>query len=133
MRDGYYSAVDKNVDIDGWKHFITLYVYNNKIVTAEYNARNESGMLLDWDVQTVRRIKTITRSHPSKIMRDYTQDLLNKQKPENVKHIPGDRYFYGRFSKLAAAAVARAYAGDRRVCEVELDIVEANTGDRYRP
>lgn len=125
MRNGYYSAVARQPDSDGWKHFITLYVYNRKIVTAEYNARNASGLLLDWDVLTVRRIKQSIRMHPSRIMREYTQELLNMQSPENIRRIPGDNYFYDRFTKLAAAALERASAGDRSVAEVELSYGES--------
>lgn len=120
MNNGYYSAAAASFDSSGWKPFITLYVYNGKIVTAEFNARNASGLIFSWDVLSMRRAKLRTRIHPSKIIREYTQELLNRQNAEKIRRIPGDYFLYESFTQLAAAAMARAQAGDRSLAEVEL-------------
>lgn len=120
MHNGYYSAAAATFNSEGWKDFITLYIYNNKIVTVEYNARNASGLILSWDVQTMRRMKARMRIHPSRIIREYTQELLNRQSPETIRRIPGDGYFYENFTQLAAAALAHAYSGDKTLAEVPL-------------
>ena len=120
MRDGYYSAAAESFNREGWKAFITIYVRNDKIVTAEYNARNASGLILSWDVQSLRQLKTKMRIHPSRVVREYTQDLLNKQSPENIRCIPGDNYIYDSFMQLAAAAIAKAHSGDRSLAKVHL-------------
>ena len=125
MRNGYYSAASATYNSDGWKSFITLYIYNNKIVTAEYNARNVSGLPLHWDVLSMRRIKSRTRIHPSRLIREYTQELLNRQNPAQIRRIPGDDLFYESFTRLAAAAMAQARSGDKGLAEVALKPMEA--------
>lgn len=120
MHNGYYSAADAVFNGDGWKSFITLYIYNNQIVTVEYNARNASGLVLSWDVLSMRRLKARTRIHPSRLIREYTQELLNRQNPDHIRRIAGDDLIYERFTQLAAAAMAQARTGDRRLAEIRL-------------
>lgn len=120
MRNGYYSAVSADFDELGWKEFITLYVYNNRIVTVEYNARNASGLVLSWDGLAMRTLKAQTYTHPTQLLRRYSEALRNRQAPENVRRVAGDTYFYDSFKQLAAAAIARAKAGDKTVAEVRL-------------
>lgn len=119
MNNGYYSAVAASFSNDGWKPFITLYVSNNKIVTAEFNARNPSGLIFTWDVLSMRRMKARARIHPSRLIREYTQELLNRQSVETIRRVPGDDTIYDSFIRLAAAAMAQAQAGDKRLAEVE--------------
>jgi major membrane immunogen (membrane-anchored lipoprotein) len=120
MHNGYYSAVAASFNEGGWKEFITLYVYNNRIVTVEYNARNASGLILSWDVLSLRKLKARTRVHPNLLLRGYTQELLNKQEPSKIRRISGDEYFYDSFTELAAAAIAQAKTGNKDVVEVPL-------------
>lgn len=120
MRDGYYTAGGVGYDAQGWKPMITLYVYDNRIVTVEYGAINSTGHLLDWDVHAVRAVKERTRAHPNKIVRKYIQDLLDRQNPKSVRRYVGDTYFYESFTQLAAAAMEQARLGDKKPVEVEL-------------
>ena len=120
LHDGYYSAVAASFNKQGWKEFVTLYVYNNRIVTVEFNARNASGLVLGWDVMTLRMLKSKMRQHPSLVIRKYSQELINRQHPGNIRKITGDEFFYDSFIALAAAAMAQAQAGDKSVAEVKL-------------
>ena len=120
MRDGYYTAGGAGYDSEGWKPMITLYVYDNQIVTVEYGAINSTGLLLDWDVHAVRAVKERTRTHPNKIVRKYIQDLLDRQNPQSVRRYVGDTYFYESFVQLSAAAMDQARLGDKKPVEVEL-------------
>jgi len=120
LHDGYYSAVAASFNNSGWKEFVTLYVYNNRIVTVEFNARNPSGLILSWDGMTLRSLKSKMRQHPNLVIRKYSQELVNRQRPENIRKITGDEYFYDSFIALAAAAMARARAGDKSVADVQL-------------
>ena len=118
MHDGYYSAVAAAFNKDGWKEFITLYVYNNRIVTVEYNARNASGLVRSWDAPYLRQLKEKTGVHPNLLIREYSRELLGRQDPEGIRRVKGDGRFYDIFKTLASAAIAQAKAGDKTVLEV---------------
>ncbi|MDR3174991.1 MAG: hypothetical protein LBU06_00425 [Desulfovibrio sp.] len=120
LRDGYYSAISDSYNEAGWKEFITLYVYNNRIVTAEYNARNSSGLVLSWDGASLRELQVGT-AHPSLLIREYVQDLLTWQDPRRIRRIPGDTHVYDTFGKLAVVAIEQAKIGNRAVAQVRID------------
>ena len=40
-KDGYYTAMMEEYDF-GWKEYVTICVMDNKIVSVEFNAKNES-------------------------------------------------------------------------------------------
>lgn len=121
MQNGYYSATTASFNEDGWKEFITLYIYNNRIVTVEFNAHNASGLLRSWDGFAMRKAKKGPGLHPNRIIREYTQELLNRQDPGRIRKIPGDDYCYDIFVKLAAVAITQAKTGDKAVAEVHLN------------
>ena len=118
LHNGYYSAVAEEYNADGWKEFITLYVYNNRVITVEYNARNASGFILSWDGLSMRRLVRQTNLHPNRVVRAYSQELLNRQDPGKIRPVPGDAYFYKPFKALAAAALEHAKAGNKTVATV---------------
>ena len=118
MHDGYYSAVAAVFNKDGWKEFITLYVYNNRIVTVEYNARNASGLVRSWDAPYLRHLKEKAGVHPNRLIREYSRELLGRQDSEGIRRVRGDRRVYDVFKTLASAAIAQARAGDKTVLEV---------------
>lgn len=128
LQDGYYSAVAASFDEAGWKDFITLYVYNNKILTAEYNARNASGLILSWDGFSMRKMATAPYIHPNRIIREYTHQLINGQDPSRIQRVQGDSHFYDAFKTLAAVAIERARTGDKTVAEV--DIAKTSVGSQ---
>ena len=127
MHNGYYSARASSFDKDGWKEFVTLYIHNNKIITVEYNARNISGLVVSWDVMYLSRLKSDIGYHPNQIIREYTNDLLNRQDPALIRRVLGDNRFYEIFKELAAAAIVQAKSGDKSVAIVSVarDISEA--------
>lgn len=120
LHDGYYSAVADSFNNYGWKEFVTLYVYNNRIVTVEFNAYNPSGLILSWDDLTLSTLKNRMRQHPNLVIRKYSQELVNRQYPGNIRKVVADDFFYDSFIALSAVAIARARAGDRSVAEVRL-------------
>ena len=128
MHNGYYSARADSFGKDGWKDFLTLYVHNNRIVTVEYNARNVSGLVMSWDVLYLSRLKAAMGLHPNQIIREYANELLNRQNPALIRRIRRDTRFYDSFTTLAAVAIAQAKAGDKTVPEVPVNGVE--TGAR---
>ncbi len=48
LKDGFYTAEMAEFS-HGWEEYLIIQVKNNKIVSAEYNARNESGFIKAWD------------------------------------------------------------------------------------
>jgi major membrane immunogen (membrane-anchored lipoprotein) len=100
--------------------FITLYVADNKIVTAEFNARNSSGFVRSWDPDYQRAKKAETGLHPSEYLRTYTGELLNLQNPAKVLVVVGAERQHETFQLLTEAAIAQARAGDKTIAFVEL-------------
>lgn len=120
MRDGYYSAEADSFNGHGWKECVTLYIHNNRIVTVEYNERNASGLIMSWDTQYLSRLKKELGVHPSRLVREYALELLNRQDPHTVRRVRNDKRFYEAFTTLASAAVSQARTGDRAVVEYPL-------------
>ena len=120
LKDGYYSAEAAAFDSQGWKEYISIYVNEDKIVTAEYNAKNASGFLRSWDMDNMRRINAETGVYPNKYARAYTEALLNRQNPAHINAMPGAGRALKSFQLLAEAAIARARGGDKTVAVVEL-------------
>jgi major membrane immunogen (membrane-anchored lipoprotein) len=120
MRNGYFTAEASAFDAYGWKEFVTIYVNNNKIVTAEYNAKNASGFIRSWDMDFMRRMNETYGTYPNKYTRTYTVALLNKQDPAQISPIPGAAQSQKSFQLLAATAISQAKAGDRKVAFVNL-------------
>lgn len=124
LHDGYYTAEAKHYDKHGWKKFLTIYVFNNKIVTVDYNARNSSGFIKSWDIEYMRRMQEKAHTYPTKYTRAYAAELLDKQDPGRVRPIPGARHSHLSFQKLAAAAIAQAVADDKHIVFIELPNIE---------
>lgn len=120
MRDGYYSAEMAEFDAFGWKEFLTIYVSNNKIVTAEYNARNASGFIKSWDMNYMRQMNATDGTYPNEYTRGYMVALLNWQNPSEVDAITGATHSHDTFVKLAAAAIGQARMGDKQVALVDV-------------
>ena len=120
LRDGYYTAEAADFDHLGWKEYLTIYVNNNTIVTAEYNAKNASGFLRSWDMDYMRRMNKATGTYPNKFSRAYTSALLNRQNPNQINAIYGAEQSHKIFQLLAEAAIDRARAGDKKVAFVSL-------------
>ena len=53
LQDGYYSAEASDYS-HGWKEFVSICISNGKLVTVEYNAKNESGFIKSWDMNYMR-------------------------------------------------------------------------------
>lgn len=120
MQDGYYTAEARAFGDTGWKEYITIYISDNKIVTAEFDAKNSSGFIKSWDVDYMRKMNKTDGTYPNKYSREYAEALLNKQKPENIDNITGATHSYSSFQQLAAAAINQAKNGDKSVVFVDI-------------
>jgi len=120
LKDGYYTAEDAAFDDQGWKEYLTICVFNGRIVSAEYNARNSRGFLRSWDMADKRRSSLATGTNQSKYIREYAAALLNRQDPAQIIPIPGAGQVFPNFKRLAEEAVKQARAGDPQAALVRL-------------
>lgn len=124
MQNGYYSAELAQYDADGWKEFITIYVMDNRIVTVDYDAKNQSGFLKSWDIDCMRAMNEADGTYPKEYARLYSNGLLNRQDPELVDAVTGATNSYNAFGPLAKAAIEHARNGDTSVAFVQIPVYD---------
>jgi major membrane immunogen (membrane-anchored lipoprotein) len=117
MKDGYYTA-EAAVYRRGWKEFLSIYVNNGRIVTAEYDAKNASGFIKSWDMEYMRRMSESDGNYPNKYTRTYVFDLISRQGIDGIDAMSGATESFDLFKALARAVIARAKAGDKQVAFV---------------
>lgn len=111
MKDGFYTAEAKDYS-HGWKEYICILVKSGKIVSVEYNAKDASGFIKAWDNEYMRTMNMIKGTYPSFYARYFGKQLLEDQNADSIDALSGATHSYGLFSKLAAAVVEQAKAGD---------------------
>ncbi|MDR1137675.1 MAG: FMN-binding protein [Synergistaceae bacterium] len=119
MRDGYYTAETEN-PYYGWKEFLTIYVNNGKIVSAEYDAKNASGLIKSWDMDYMRHMNESDGNYPNKYTRKYASELLALQTANGIDAMSGATESFHTFKSLAEAAIGQALAGDKKVAYVQI-------------
>lgn len=118
MKDGYYTAEMSDFS-NGWKEYVCILVKNDKIVSAEFNAKNESGFIKAWDNEYMRNMSTLQNTYPNKYTREYVQQLIEGQKDTKVDVVTGASSSGANFEKLVAAVIRQAQKGDSDVVIVE--------------
>ena len=118
IRDGYYTAEMEDYH-HGWKEFLTIYVNSGKIVTAEYDAKNASGLIKSWDMDYMRRMNKTDGNYPNRYTRAYAAELITRQTAEDMDAISGATESYHLFKALADAAIGQALTGDKKVAFVK--------------
>lgn len=112
--DGYYTAEMSEYN-HGWKEFLVICVSNGKIVTVEYNARNESGFIKAWDLQYMRNMNGIKGTYPNRYTRTYAASLLKAQADKGIDTVSGATSSGGTFQKMAELLLKKAKAGDTSI------------------
>jgi major membrane immunogen (membrane-anchored lipoprotein) len=120
LKDGFYTAEATDFDVQGWKEYLTIYICDGRIVSAEFDSRNSRGFLRSWDMADKRLSNLRTGTNLNKYSRVYTVALLNRQDPEKVNAVPGAALAHQNFQSLAKAAIDQARAGNQRVAFVHL-------------
>lgn len=113
--DGYYTAEIDEFDSHGWKEFITICVSDGKIVTVEYNAKNQSGMIKAWDMNYMRRMNSIVGTYPNQYTRTYGGNLFRDQNSDSIDALSGATHSYGTFQQLASAVLDLAETGEEQI------------------
>jgi major membrane immunogen (membrane-anchored lipoprotein) len=118
LKDGYYSARVDESDADGWREFLTIFVNDGTIATAEFNASNRGGMLRSWDQDHVRGVYLRHKVNPNLFPRLYCGYLVSVQDPARVQPVGGGRRSHEIFVALAEAAIKASRLGLTAVADV---------------
>ena len=120
LRDGYFTAEEAEY-YQGWKEYITIYVNNGRIVTADFNGRNSSGFVKSWDMDYMRLMTKTDGTYPSEFIRAYVSELVARQSTEGIDAISGATGSYHSFRELADAAIIQARTGEGKVAFVNIN------------
>ena len=75
MENGYYTAEMSDFS-HGWKEYVCIYVKNDRIISAEFNAKDPSGFIKAWDNEYMRNMEAGTGIYPNKYTRGYVEQLI---------------------------------------------------------
>lgn len=118
LKDGFYTA-EMSEFSHGWEEYLIIQIKDNKIVSAEFNARNESGFIKAWDNAYMQNMMSITGTYPNEYTRAYVQQLIEGQADTQVDAITGATNSGRNFEKLVVAVLKQAAAGDSSTAIVE--------------
>ncbi len=76
LKDGFYTAEMSGFS-HGWQEYLIIQVKGGKIVSAEYNAKNESGFIKAWDNDYMKNMISQQGTYPNKYTREYVQQLID--------------------------------------------------------
>ncbi len=118
MKDGFYTA-EMSEYSHGWKEYLCIMVKDDKIVYAEFNAKDASGYIKAWDNAYMENMVGVTGTYPNEYTRKYVASLMENQSPEDVDGVTGATNSGSNFAKLSAAVVEQAKKGDANITIVE--------------
>lgn len=118
LKDGYYTAEMTEFSY-GWKEYLRIQVKNGTIVSAEYNAKNESGFIKAWDNSYMENMVDIQGTYPNKYTREYVQQLIDGQSDVQVDIITGATTSGNNFEKLVEAVLQQARKGNTETILIE--------------
>lgn len=117
LKDGYYTA-EMSEYSHGWKEYLRIQVKHGVIVSAEFNAKNESGFIKAWDNTYMKNMMAVQSTYPNKYTREYVQQLIDNQTDIEVDIVTGASSSGSNFVKLVDAVLKQAQAGDSKTAIV---------------
>ena len=123
MKDGFYTAEMSDYSF-GWKEYLCIMVKDDKVVYAEFNAKNPSGYIKAWDNAYMKNMKPVSGTYPNEYTRTYVSELIETQDPEKRETLTGATSSGTNFSKLSAAVVEQAKKGDSKIKIVKSETAE---------
>lgn len=120
MKDGFYTAEMSDFS-HGWKEYLCIMVKNDKIVYAEFNAKDPSGYIKAWDNAYMKNMAPISGTYPNEYTRAYVAQLIETQNPDKVDMVTGASSSGGNFAKLSVAVIKQAKEGNSEVTIVEAE------------
>lgn len=118
LKDGFYTA-EMSEFSHGWQEYLIIQVKGGNIVSAEFNAKNESGFIKAWDNTYMKNMMSRQGTYPNKYTREYVQQLIDGQKNTAVDVVTGASNSGQNFVKLVEAVLEQAAAGDSGTVVVE--------------
>lgn len=118
LKDGYYTAETSEFE-HGWKEYLRIQVKDGNIVSAEFNAKNESGFIKAWDNAYMKNMESLQGTYPNKYTREYVQQLIDEQENIEVDTVTGASTSGANFTKLVEAVLQQAKKGDSQTFVVE--------------
>ncbi len=64
LKDGFYTAQMSDYS-HGWKEYLCIMVKDDKIVYAEFNAKNKSGYIKAWDNAYMENMAAVNGTYPN--------------------------------------------------------------------
>lgn len=118
LKDGYYTAEMAEFS-NGWKEYLRIQVKDGAIVSAEFNAKNESGFIKAWDNNYMQTMINLNGTYPNKYTREYVQQLLDEQSGIQVDTVSGASTSGSNFEKLVQAVLEQAENGSSKTVIVQ--------------
>ena len=123
MKDGFYTAEMSDYSF-GWKEYLCIMVKDDKVVYAEFNAKNPSGYIKAWDNAYMKNMKPVSGTYPNEYTRTYVSELIETHDPEKCETLTGATSSGTNFSKLSVAVVEQAKKGDSKIKIVKSETAE---------
>lgn len=111
LKDGFYTAQMSDYS-HGWKEYLCIMVKDDKIVYAEFNAKNPSGYIKAWDNAYMENMASVNNTYPNDYTRKYVAQLIEAQKADGLDTVSGASHSGNNFFKLAAAVIEQAAKGN---------------------
>lgn len=111
LKDGFYTAQMSDYS-HGWKEYLCIMVKNDKIVYAEFNAKNPSGYIKAWDNAYMENMAAVQNTYPNDYTRKYVAQLIESQNTDGIDTVSGATHSGNNFLKLSSAVIEQAKVGD---------------------
>lgn len=118
MKDGFYTAEMSDYS-HGWKEYLCIFVKDDAIVYAEFNAKDPSGYIKAWDNAYMRNMLAAGNTYPNDYTRRYVAQLIETQNPDELDAVTGASHSGSNFEKLSAAVIEQARKGDSSIAIVQ--------------
>ena len=123
MKDGFYTAEMSDYYF-GWKEYLCIMVKDDKVVYAEFNAKNPSGYIKAWDNAYMKNMKPVSGTYPNEYTRTYVSELIETQDPEKCETLTGATSSSTNYSKLSVALVEHPKKVDSKINIVKSETAE---------
>lgn len=123
-RDGSYRAEAKSYDLNGWKEYLAVRVENGKIISADYDAVNETdGRKKTEDAEYQEKYRAAgLGTDPADTAARLTDSYLERQESGKVDAVSGATNSSRHFVQLAEALEKRMKNGETG--EIKVDFGE---------
>lgn len=118
LKDGFYTAQMSDYS-HGWKEYLCIMVKDDKIVYAEFNAKDPSGYIKAWDNAYMQNMAAVENTYPNDYTRKYVAQLIEAQGTDGLDAVSGATNSGNNFVRLAAAVIAQAADGNPDIVTVE--------------